>query len=144
MANYSAKRVMSGTWGQIWLDGELVSECTAFQAKLAFNKSPVPMCGQMAQDSKVTSTNGTGSLTLNHINSRMALTIGNRIQQGIDVRFTVISKLDDPDAFGAERFVFNEVSFDDVTLADWSAGQPGTKTCPFTFVSYAPLDSVAP
>ena len=142
MANFSTKRVMSGTWGQVWLNGELVSECTAFQAKLTFNKSPVPMCGQMGQDSKVTSTNGTGSLTMNKINSRMVLTIGNLIQQGIDVRFSVIAKLDDPDAFGAERFVYNEVSFDDLTVADWSAGQPGTVTAPFTFVSYAPIDTV--
>ena len=34
----SAKRVINGTWGEVWLDGEKVAECTAYQQKLAKNK----------------------------------------------------------------------------------------------------------
>ena len=56
----SVKRVMSGTWGQIWLDGELVGECYGFQAKIALNKEEVPQCGVMWTDSKVKSMKGTG------------------------------------------------------------------------------------
>ena len=38
MAFDSAKRVISGTWGEVWLDGEYVGECYALQAKHAFTK----------------------------------------------------------------------------------------------------------
>ena len=47
MAFDSAKRVISGTWGEVWLDGEYVGECYALQAKHAFTKEDVQQCGQM-------------------------------------------------------------------------------------------------
>ena len=46
MAFDSAKRVISGTWGEVWLDGEYVGECYALQAKHAFTKEDVQQCGQ--------------------------------------------------------------------------------------------------
>ena len=52
----SAKRVMNGTWGEVWLDGEYVSECYGLQAKVSMNKEDISLCRQMAKDKKVTST----------------------------------------------------------------------------------------
>lgn len=137
-----AARVMSGTWGQIWLDNELVAECYKFQAKINYNKEDVPICGNMFVDKKVISLNGTGSISMHKVNSRMGQVIGNRIQNGEDVRFTIISKLDDPDAYGAERIAIKNVSFDDVTLADWEANTKGVIEAPFTFTGYEYLDFV--
>lgn len=57
-----ANRVMAGTWGQVWVDNELWAELSGFQAKFTYNKSPVNICGAMAEDSKVTSVKGTGSI----------------------------------------------------------------------------------
>lgn len=138
----SAKRVMNGTWGEVWLDGQYVSECYGLQAKVSFNKEDVNICRQMSVDKKVTSISCTGSLRLHKVNSRMALAIGNKIRDGKDVRFTIISKLSDPDAYGAERVVLRNVSFDDLTLADWEAAKNGTVEVPFTFTDYDFLDTV--
>jgi hypothetical protein len=138
----SAKRVMSGTFGEVWLNGDYVSECYGLQAKVSFNKTDINLCGRMATDKKVTSTSATGSLKLHKVNSRMALAVGDDLKNGRDPRFTVISKLDDPDAYGAERIVLRNVSFDDLTLADWEAAKNGTVEAPFTFTDYDFLDSV--
>ena len=138
----SAKRVMSGTHGHLWLEGEKVGECSAFQAKMAFNKEDVSMDGEMAVDVKVTSTKGTGSMTLYKVSSRMAQLIGGRIMDGQDVRFTLISELDDPDAYGAERVSIGNVSMDDLTRADWKRASIGTVECPFTFTRFKFLDEV--
>lgn len=140
----SSKRVMSGTWGGLWLDGDKVAECYGFQAKLSFNKTDVAICGQMIPDTKIDSIKATGSLRLHKINSRMAVAIGEKIQNGEDVRFTLISKLKDPDAYGAERVAIYNVSFDDLTLADWEAAKMGQTECPFTFTKYEYLDKVVP
>jgi hypothetical protein len=142
MKKLKANRVMCGTLGEVWLDGDYVSECYGLQAKVSFNKEDVNICGQMAVDKKVTSISCTGSLRLHKVNSRMALAIGNKIKKGEDVRFTIISKLDDPDAYGAERIVLRNVSFDDLTLADWEVAKNGTVEAPFTFTDYELLDSV--
>lgn len=138
----SAKRVVSGTWGEVWLDDDKVSECYGLQAKASFNKEDIALCGQMASDKKVTSIDCTGSLRLHKVTSRMAQAIGESIRNGRDVRFTIVSKLKDPDAYGAERVVLRNVSFDDLTLADWEAKRVGKVECPFTFTDYEFLDVI--
>lgn len=138
----SAKRVVSGTWGEVWLDGDKVSECYGLQAKASFNKEDIALCGQMASDKKVTSIDCTGSIRLHKVTSRMAQAIGENIRNGRDVRFTIVSKLKDPDAYGAERVVLRNVSFDDLTLADWEAKSVGKVECPFTFTDYEFLDVI--
>ena len=140
----SAKRVVSGTWGEVWLDGDKVSECYGLQAKASFNKEDIALCGQMASDKKVTSIDCTGSLRLHKVTSRMAQAIGENIRNGRDVRFTIVSKLKDPDAYGAERVVIYDASFDDLTLADWEAAAKGQIECPFTFTRWEFLDLVQP
>ncbi len=138
----SAKRVMSGTFGEVWLDGEKVAECYGLQAKVSYNKEEVPMCGTMFGGSKIKSMKGTGSMKLNKTGSRMALLLADKIKAGQDVRCTVISKLNDPDAYGAERVALKDVGFDDLTLADWEADNIGKVECPFTFSDFEYLDTV--
>lgn len=138
----SAKRVMSGTWGEVWLDNEYVAEAYRFSAKINYNKQAIPRCGSMANDQKVTGYSGTGTIGMRKVNSRMGILMADKIRNGQDVRFTVIAKLDDPDAYGAERIRLTNVSFDDLTLADWEADTPGNIEAPFTFTDYDYLDQV--
>lgn len=140
----SAKRVMSGTWGEVWLEGNAIAEIQGFKAASKFSKETINMAGQMEEDNKITSISNTGSLTLLKVYSRMHVLIGNAISEGKDIRFTIIAKLHDPDAYGAERVALYNVSFDDLTLADWSAGKSTTIEVPFTFGKYELLDVVKP
>lgn len=135
-------RVMSGTWGEVWLDNEYVAEAYKMQAKIGYNKEEIAVCGKMGVDVKVTSYKGTGTLGMHKVNSRMARKIGEAIRNGRDIRFTIISKLNDPDSYGAERVAIRNVSFDDLTLADWEAKTPGKIESPFTFTDYEFLDMV--
>ena len=138
----SAKRVMSGTWGEVWLDNEYVAEAYSFNAKISYSKQAIARCGVMGQDQKVTGYSGTGSIGMHKINSRMAKVIGEKIRDGQAIRFTIISKLDDPAAYGQERVRLKNVSFDDLTLAGWEADTPGKVEAPFTFTDFDFLDQV--
>lgn len=137
----SAKRVLSGVWGEIWLDGEKVAECTACQLRVSKNKQTINLCGQFMADSKATSGSGTGSLTLYKVDSGLIEKQAD-LQDGVDRRFTIVSKLRDPDSWGAERVAAYNVSFDDLTLADWRAATVGTVTAAFTFSRYELLDQI--
>lgn len=139
----SAKRVMSGTWGEVWFDGDLVSETYKFSAKLTYNKTEIGRNGSMAVDTKVTSYKGTGSVGMRKVNSRMLHLLADKIKDGKDVRFTIIGKLDDPDAYGAERIRFTNVSFDELTLMDWENNTAGSIETPFTFTDMELLDTVS-
>ncbi len=137
-----ANKVISGTWGELWLDGAYVGECYGLQAKVTYNKEDVPLCRQMATDKKVTSISCTGSVKSYKINNRMAIISGDKIKNGQDIRFTLVSKLADPDSYGAERISLSNVSFDDLTLTDWEVGKTGKIESPFTFTDYTFLDKI--
>ena len=136
-----ASRVVSGTWGSVWLDDEALVETTALQAKFNKNKEKVYLCGQFVTDSKAMSADGTGSITIKKVDSGQ-LRREIDLQKGIDRRYTIISKLADPDAYGAERIALYNVSFDDLTLADWKSNAVGEITLPFTFTRYELLDAI--
>nr|DAG13195.1 MAG TPA: tail tube protein [Caudoviricetes sp.] len=133
--------VISGTFGELWLDGDLVAEVKGFQAKLMKNKEKVMLCGQLFNDTKVMSLDGKGSVTMYKVDSAL-LEKEADMQKGVDHRYTIISKLNDPDSFGAERVAVKNVSFDELTLADWKRGTIGEITTPFTFTGYELLDSI--
>lgn len=138
-----ANRVISGTWGQVWVDNELWAELSGFQAKFSYNKSAVSMCGVMAEDAKVTSVKGTGSITVNKVYTRN-ISQADSLLQGRDVRATIVAALADPDAYGAERVALYNVSFDDETIMDFQSGQVGKTTHPFTFTRREWLDVIRP
>lgn len=136
------KRIMNGTWGQVWLGDDEVGEAYGIQAKVNFKKEDVPICGRMGIGKKVTGYDGTGSLKMRKVSSRMGKAIGEHIRNGKDLRFTIITKLADPDADGTERISLTDVSFDDLTLADWEAGRIIDVEAPFTFGDYSYLEKV--
>ncbi len=140
-----AKRIINGTWGEIWLDDDKVAECKGLQAKIEIQKEDVKLCGQAAQDTKIVGWKGKGTLKLYKTSSRLAVKIKDDIiRDSKDVRFKIISKLADPDSFGSERVVVKNVSFDDLTLADWESAKYGEVEAPFTFTDFEYMDIIEP
>lgn len=137
----AAKRVVSGTFGEVWLNGEKIAECKGLQAKVSKNKEKIYLCGQLFADHKVMALEGTGSLTLYKVDSGLIQKQQN-IQDGVDDRFTIVTALKDPDSYGAERIAIYNVSFDDLTLADWQRAAVGEITAPFTFTRFELLDQL--
>lgn len=139
--NIPAPRVMNGTFTEVWVDGVLVAGLSEFQAKVTKQKSDVNMCGQMAVDSKTTNTKGTGSIGFYKIYTAFQDDLAD-LAEGRDPRHTIIGKLADPDAFGAERVALYNCSFDEHTLMDAAAGTPDRVNMPFTFTASELLDTV--
>lgn len=76
-----AKRVMSGTFGELWLDNDYVAEATKSQAKVEFNKEEIKMCGTWFTDTKVVGCTGKGSFTLKKVNTRMGIKLKDYIKK---------------------------------------------------------------
>ena len=136
------RKIINGTHGTVFLDGEEIAEVKSFQAKLEFQKEEVKVAGKMATGTKYMGYSGKGSLALHKVNSRMIKAIGQQIKEGKEPRFTIIGKLADPDSDGVERIAINNVSFDDLTLFDFEVGALGQAECPFTFTDYDFLDLI--
>lgn len=139
---FGQERVISGTFGEVWLNGEYVAECKGLQAKLEFDKDKVPIPRQYTVGHKIMSAEGKGSLTLFKMSSRMGKLISDRFKNGESMEFTIMSKLADPQSYGTERVSLEGVIFDDLTLADWKRMEIGEVECPFTFQSHDYLDMI--
>ena len=137
-----ARRIMDGTYGEVWLDDAQISECKGLQAKIEFQREDVKLCGQNAIDSKINGWKGTGSLKLFKVNSRIAYALADYFEDGKDIRFSIISKLKDPDAAGTERVKLKGVTFGDLMLADWEAATVGEVEVSFQFTGYQLIDGV--
>lgn len=138
----SAKRVISGSKGKMYLDGEYVAGVISLSAKVTANKDDVYLDNTLMIDQKVISLKGTGSVELEKISSFMQKKIGEAMREGRDVRFTILSDLNDPDAYGAERVELRNVSFDEVDLINWGKGKKTTNTHPFTFSDWDLIDEI--
>lgn len=143
-AKFEDKRAINGTFGEVWLEGESVREATGLKADVQLEFTDVHMCGDLAKHQKVSGMACTGSISMTKTNSRMAIKLSNMIKAGKTPSFTIISKLADPDSYGAERVVLKNCQFSSLTLADWATKQIGSVTQPFTFTDWDFLDLIDP
>ena len=139
---FTPERVINGTFGEVWLDGTYLPQATGLEAKFSLDKEEVHQCRKISKGYKVTGSDGKGTLKMIKTDSTLINIVGEDLQSGKMTEHTIISKLDDPDAWGAERIQFEGVKFDELTLADWELKKLGTESIPFTFESYTILDLI--
>ncbi len=118
-----ANKTLSGTWGEVWVDGEKIWEVSKFEAKITANREDVQLGVDV--DSKMTGLKGEFTLTVKKVYSRYTATL-ERMKQGIDPRCQIITKLADPDAVGKqqERYAINNCWFNDLPIVNFEKGAP--------------------
>ena len=119
MTGYDESQVWLGTWGQVWVDGELMSEATAFRAEVNINYEDVQMARNLMTGKKVTGIEGEGEITLHKVSSYIMQKVAAEIKRGIVPDITIESSMQDPAGIGEERIAVKHVKFEKVTLADW-------------------------
>ena len=141
---YDETKTMYGNYATVFMDDSQMAEATALQAKAKANKVEVPMCGTNSKKYKVVGWEGSGSLTLNKVSSRMILLLMDNLNNGVETVVTLISKITDPGNGGTERIKLGGVKFDELTLIDFSSGKLGSESIPFTFETMETLQSIDP
>lgn len=138
-----ASRVMNGKWGMVYLQGEPVYEVDSFEAKIKLDREDVNFVGQMATDSKMTGWTGEWSMKIKKVFSRGASLLAANVKAGLDTRVQIISKIDDPDAYGSERVVIDNAWFNELTLQKFENGKIGEEELGGGFTDYSFPDMVA-
>jgi predicted RNA-binding protein with RPS1 domain len=142
MNSYNAAQVLNGTWGELWIGGDYLAEVTAFQATVTLTKVDVNMTRKLAKYSKVVGYEGKGTIKINHVSSYFVTLMNDNMKVGKQTSVTIISKVDDPDALGAERIVIKDAVFDELSLANWESKKNVEDSIPFTFTDWDVLDSI--
>lgn len=135
MANYlDPGRVILGTFGQIFLDGTWQSNLNHLEANVEVDKRELNLVGTEWVTFKMGRKRGSGTMSGYKVTSDMIL-------RGFQ-KFSIIHKLDDPEAYGFERIQLNNCMVDRIQLANWTAGEEVAEETPFTFESYELLDPI--
>lgn len=140
MDNFTASQVMSGTQGEVWIDSQYMAEVTGFKAEIKLLKEEVNQVKRMFKQYKVVGCEGTGNIKLNHVSSFFIQLMADNIKNARQTVCTIVVKLDDPDAVGAERISITDATFDKLTLMDWEAKKLTSDDYDFTFTDFDILD----
>lgn len=137
------ERIVNGSYGEMWQDGEHQQNVDNVTADVNIQKTSVKLSGDRWDHHKVVGLDGKGSISGYKVTSKM-------IQdhqwaegpRGVPTKTEIITKLDDPEAYGHERVRLKNVKFDKVTLANWKVGEIVKEESPFTFTGYELLDPI--
>ncbi|MEW6540569.1 MAG: phage tail tube protein [Bacillota bacterium] len=129
-----AERAIQGHYGKLFKDGRWLTNVNHLEAKAAMEKTELKLPGSAWVRHKKGILKGTGTMSGFKVTSEM-------IAHGFG-RFEIISKLEDPEAFGHERIRLKNCMADEIVLANWTAGEVVEESTPFTFEGYELLDPI--
>ncbi|AWB45321.1 phage portal protein [Paenibacillus sp. CAA11] len=129
-----ASRVILGTYGQAYIDGVWQTHINKLEASVEMEKRELNLCGSDWKVHKSGIKKGTGTMSGYKVTSDM-------IRRGF-TKFEIITKLEDPEAYGHERVRLINCSPDKIQLANWTAGEEVQEETTFTFEGYELLDPI--
>ena len=136
MTGFNDEQIWLGTWGKVWVDGELLSEATAFRAEVTINYEDITRVQNLMTGHKMTALAGEGEITLHKVDSFVMKKIAADIKDGKVPDITIESSWNYPNGSGEQRIAVKHVKFEKVTLMDWEAGSIGEESYSFTFSDY--------
>ena len=121
MEGIRGNKTLSGTWGELWIDGEKIFEFSKIELKVTVNREDVQL--GIDVDSKMTGLKGEGSYVVKKVYTRAKSAL-EKLKKGIDVRSEIIAKLEDPDAVGGqiERWSCDNVWHNEIPVVNWEKG----------------------
>ena len=133
MSGLSANRVLSGSFAEIWVDGNRIAEASGIQMTVKLIRSEVQI--GMDVDSKITGCRGEGQLRLRQVFSRFFDVVENA-SAGADLRVTITTALKDPDSMNGEeeRYSVDNVALDSLPLVNYATGKVNEQVIPFRFL----------
>lgn len=108
-------KTLSGTWGELWIDGVPILEFKKVEAKVSANREDVQF--GIDTDSKITGLKGEITVTITKVFSSYN-TVMKNYTSGKDIRSQLIAKIADPDATNGqqERWSFDNVWWNEIPL----------------------------
>lgn len=142
MLPFNHNKVIRGTFGKVWVDGERLSNVKTFEAKATIDYEDMDVNGDFGQKKRYMGYSIAGTMTLHKYDSFILAKYHTGVMNGELPEITVVSALDDPTGYGAERVALHDVKFDEITLSKFENRTVTEEEVPFTAGSFEFLDLI--
>lgn len=129
MAGIDEARVINGTFGELYLDGQWLTNFTRCEIKDEYDWTELKLSGDRRTKHKLVGVKGSGTIAGYKVTSELQ----KALLENPTRQFQIISKLNDPESYGAERIRVNKVKFTSNPLADWQTGEIVEEEWPFVY-----------
>ena len=136
-------KIIRGTFGRLWIDGELLANIKSFELKATMNYEAVQINGEFCEQQRYTGYSLAGTMTMHKINTLMANKVKAGMVNGQMPNIKLVGALADVDSNGSERVEVYSVTFDEVTLMKFENGTVGEEKVPFKAGGYKYIDTIA-
>lgn len=136
-------RVINGSYGECHCEGNWLMNIYKMTADIEPSYGDVKKSGSRWTGQKLLGLKGTGSISGYKVTSELVQNVA-RITDDRKTEFVteLISKLDDPEAYGCERVRLKGVKFTKIPIAGWEVGSMVEEEWPFSFTGVEWLDKI--
>lgn len=137
-----ANRVINGTHGSVWVNGEKWLDIESLELKVTLEYEDVFFSEETGKQRKFLGWVGAGSIVTKKVYSRGASLLASAVKTGVMPEINITSKLADPGAYGTERVSVSDVTFDEFLLTKFEQRTLGQEELPFEFGDFDLLESI--
>ena len=137
-----ANRVINGTHGAVWVNGEKWLDLESLELKVALEFEDVFFPEDMGKHRKFIGWVGEGSIVTKKVYSRGTNLLAKAVKTGIMPEVTITTKLSDPAAYGTERTTVSGVTFNEFLLAKMEQRTLLQEELPFEFNDFDILEAI--
>ena len=135
-------KIIRGTFGRLWIDGELLANIKSFECKATMNYETVQINGELCDQQRYLGYSLAGTMTLHKINTLMANKVKAGMVNGQMPAIKLVGALADVDSNGSERIEIYNVTFDEVTLMKFENATVTEEEVPFKAGGYKYIDTI--
>lgn len=138
----NVNRILKGSGGNAWVDGELIASLKSIEAKIKGEFSDHNFCGDSATHSSYDGWSGEGTITMSKVNSKLLKKIAKAYKDGVMPDVKIVTSLTDKATGKSERVAIKGVVFTELTLIGFKAKEAIEEEYPFKFNDYELLDTI--
>lgn len=135
-------RILTGSSGNVWLNGQRLAEVKSIEAKITGNFEEVGFVGDYATYNAYTGWTGEGSITLQKIDSKVLALVGDAYKTGVMPEVKIITQLEDRNTGKSERAAIAGVVITEFMLAKFENKTLIDEELPFKFSDYEILETI--
>jgi len=139
----NANRVLTGSSGNVWVNGKLLAQVKGIELKVTGNFEEVNVCGDNATYNKFTGWTGEGTMTLQKVDSTAVDLVAEAYLSGVMPDIKIVTSLTDKATKQSERVAVSDVVLTEFMLAKFEAKALIEEELPLKFSNYQVLEKIA-